>query len=73
MVNRTDLRALREVIEKARVILATTPLSPRAKDAHILIESAVQQADTMLARPTAAMLASKGHAKIVIKKRIAPQ
>jgi hypothetical protein len=35
--------------------------------------SAVQQADTMLARPTAAMLASKGHAKIFVKKRITPQ
>jgi hypothetical protein len=69
MVNRTELRALRDVIEQARLILSTVPLVPRAQDARILVESAVQQADTMLAKPTAAMLASKGHAKIFLKKR----
>lgn len=70
MVNRTDLRALREVIEEARVILATSFLPPRAKDAHRLIESAVQQADEMLARPTASAIATKGHAKVFVKRRM---
>jgi hypothetical protein len=67
MVSRPNLRALRNVIEEARVILSTTTLPGRANHARELLESAVNQADAMLARPTAAMLARKGHAKISVK------
>jgi hypothetical protein len=68
MVNRVELRALRDRIEEARLILATVQIPDgRARHARELIESAVKQADAMLARPTAWMLASRGHAKISIK------
>jgi hypothetical protein len=69
MISRVELRVLRERIEEARRILATTLLpAGRAEDARELIESAVKQADAMLARPTAWMLARKGHATISIKE-----
>ena len=69
MVNRADLRALRDVIEEARITLATVQLpSGRAEHARELIESAVKQADAMLARPTAWMLAHKDPTKVSIRR-----
>jgi hypothetical protein len=69
VINRVELRALRGQIEEARIILATTLLpTDRVKHARELVESAVKQADAMLSRPTAWMLAAKGHSKISIKK-----
>lgn len=63
------MRGLREQIEEARIILSTVHLpTDRAKRARELIESAVKQADVMLAKPTAWMLAAKGHAKVSVKR-----
>lgn len=60
MIDRVELRELRKLIEEARVILSTTQLpTERSKHARCLVESAVKQADAMLARPTAWMLAEK--------------
>jgi hypothetical protein len=55
MVNRNDLRELREVIEEARVILTTTAIPDgRASRAKELVARAVTMADGLIARPTIA-------------------
>jgi len=64
VIRRADLKSLRNSIEEARRILATTQLPPgRAIDARELITSAVQQADSLLATPTMAMMSSPKRAK----------
>ncbi|HMD71615.1 MAG TPA: hypothetical protein VKF41_09755 [Bryobacteraceae bacterium] len=69
MIDRVELRELRKLIEEARIIFSTTHLpTDRSRYARDLVESAVKQADSMLARPTAWMLAQKGRAKISIKR-----
>lgn len=59
MIGRPEIRALRDTIEQARIVLSTVPLVGRAVYARELIESAVNQANTLLAKPTVAMLARK--------------
>ena len=55
MVNRNDLRELRQVIEEARVILNTTVIpdghATRAKE---LVAKAITITDGLIARPTIA-------------------
>lgn len=63
-LNRDDLKALRNMIDEAKTILATTRLPEgRAERAHELLTSAVALADVLLETPLAAMLGSKGGAK----------
>lgn len=58
MIGRNDLRALREMIDEARRILATTMLPEgRATRARELLESAVALADDLLSTPTVAAVA----------------
>jgi hypothetical protein len=54
VVSRSDLRALRDLIEEARIVLNKEHLSSKGIHARKLIESAVEQADAMLANPTSA-------------------
>ena len=55
MVNRNDLRELREVIEEARVILNTTAIPDgRAARAKELVSKALTMTDGLIARPTIA-------------------
>jgi hypothetical protein len=68
MITHADVRALRGVIEEARIILSTTALpAGRAVHAKELIESAVKQADALLTRPTLAMQAKRGHARVFVR------
>jgi hypothetical protein len=54
LMNRDDLRALRNLIEEARRILATTKLPDgRAERARELLTSAVALADQLIAKPPA--------------------
>jgi hypothetical protein len=55
MVNRNDLRELRQVIEEARVILTTTAIPDgRAARAKELVSKALTMTDGLIARPTIA-------------------
>ena len=64
MMKRDDLRAVRNMIEEARRILATTTLPEgRAPRALELLKSAVALADTLIATPPAAMLGRSGGIK----------
>ena len=64
MRKRDDLRALRNMIEEARRILATTTLPEgRATRARELLTTAVALADELIATPPAAMLGRKGGLK----------
>ena len=49
MVSLSDLRELRDLIEEARIVLNKVPLPSQAVHARKLLESAVKQADAMLA------------------------
>ena len=59
--NRTDLKALRNLIHEADMLLATTTLPEgRAERAHELLGAAVKLADELLAVRPAAVLGAKG-------------
>jgi hypothetical protein len=59
--NQTDLRALRNLISEAHLILETTELPQgRAKRAHELLGAAVKLADDLLTTPPAAALGQRG-------------
>ena len=61
MMKRDDLRALRNMVDEARRILATTTLPEgRAPRALELLKSAVALADTLIATPPAAILGRRG-------------
>jgi hypothetical protein len=65
MVSRNDLRALRLMINEARIILNTTKLPEgRAECVRELLESAVAFTDELIARPTFAVRASTKKAKV---------
>lgn len=49
------------------MILSTAPLAGRAVLAKELIESAVKQADALIQRPTWAMQAKRGNARVFVK------
>jgi hypothetical protein len=60
MIDRNDVRALRNMIEEARIILNTTTLPKGRTDrARELLDASVKLADGMIATPTAAMLARR--------------
>ena len=61
------MRTLRNSIEEARVILSTAPIAGRAIRAKEIIESAVKQADALIERPTWAMQAKRGNARVFVK------
>jgi hypothetical protein len=68
MISRTELRAIRDVVEEARVILNTTQLPHgRPQEAKELLESAVRQADAMLARPRFATAVRKGQVRVSVR------
>jgi len=59
--NKTDLRALRNMISEAETILATTKLPEgRAERAHELLTASVALADELLKTSPAAALGKKG-------------
>lgn len=62
--NRTDLKALRNLISEADALLLTTYLPEgRAERAHELLGAAVKLADELLAVKPAAVLGAKGGKK----------
>jgi hypothetical protein len=66
--NRTDLKALRNIIREADKLLATVELPEgRSQRAHELLDAAVKLADHLLTETPAAILGSKG-GKITAKR-----
>jgi len=66
MISRNDLRALRNMLDEARLILNTTTLPEgRAGRAKELLESSIALTDQLIASPTvaAAALGKKGGLK----------
>jgi hypothetical protein len=62
--NRTDLKALRNLISEADLLLTTTTLPEgRAERAHELLDAAVKLADHLLTEKPAAVLGAKGGKK----------
>ena len=61
MIDCSDLRELRNVIDEARIILNTTALPDgRAIHARELVEHAITITDGLIARPTFAMQKPRG-------------
>lgn len=61
MTKRSDLRALRNLISDAQLLLTTTELPEgRAQRAHELLTAAVALADDLLEQSPAATLGAKG-------------
>jgi hypothetical protein len=64
MAKRADLKALRNMIAEADLILSTTTLPQgRAERAHELLGTAVKLADHLLTEKPAAVLGAKGGKK----------
>jgi hypothetical protein len=64
MAKRADLKALRNMIAEADLILSTTTLPEgRAERAHELLGTAVKLADHLLTEKPAAVLGAKGGKK----------
>ncbi len=61
--NKTDLKALRNMIAEAETILTTTLLQGRAERATELLGTAVKLADHLLSERPAALLGAKGGKK----------
>jgi hypothetical protein len=59
--NRTDLKALRNLISEADKLLATTELPEgRSRRAHELLDAAIKLADELLSITPAAVLGARG-------------
>jgi hypothetical protein len=68
MAKRNDLKALRNLISEAQLILATTKLpEARSERAYELLTAAVDLADDLLAQSPAATLGKKG-GKVTAKR-----
>ena len=67
MISRPEVRSLRDTIEQARIVLTTSLPPAQTRRVRELLESAICQADALIAKPTVAMLAHKGHAKVTVK------
>jgi len=62
MVNRNDLRALRNILDQARLVLHTEPVIEARTRVKELLDSAISLTDDMISAPTvaAAALGRKG-------------
>jgi len=67
VIDRSELRHLRNRIEEARLALNSIP-DRQALRIQELLKSALTQADAMLAKPTASELLARGRAKLTLKR-----